>query len=77
MERGVRSHLGTVLKGMLIAGGLVVAARIYLALVPHSAALGAVMVIAAGGILAFAVLHIDRRIEELRAEAKAEAPPGP
>jgi hypothetical protein len=78
MERGARSLLGTVVKGVLVVGGFLVAAKAYVALVPHSAALGAIIVIGAGAALAFVVLHVDRLIDDMRSDpSPADAPPGP
>jgi hypothetical protein len=76
MERGTRSRLGTILKGFLIAGGLLAGARMYLEIVPYSAALGAMLVIGAGATVAFTVLSVDRRITELRTESSTDRPPG-
>jgi len=71
-----RPILGTLIRGVLIVGGLVLASRVYLLLVPHSAALGAIMVIGAGAVAAFAILHVDRRLEEHRARmVTPETPP--
>ena len=76
MERGVGSWFGTMVKGITVIGGLLIAAKVYLTLLPHSPALGAMLVIGAGAFLAFLILHIDRRVEELQAEASAtEYPP--
>lgn len=76
MERGIGSWFGTVVKGITIVGGLLIAAKVYLTLLPHSPALGALLVIGAGAFLAFLILHLDRRIEEVQAEASAtEYPP--
>ena len=75
MERGISSRFGTFAKLVLLIAGLGIAARAYVALVPHSAALGAVVVICAGAVLAFAILHIDRRIAEFRTAVRpADAP---
>lgn len=77
MERGNGSWLGTMVKGITIVGGLLIAAKMYLTLLPHSPALGAMLVIGAGAFLAFFILHLDRRVEEIQAEARAtEYPPG-
>ena len=77
MELGNRSRFGSVVKVVAIVGGLIVAARMYLALLPRSPALGALLVIGTGAALAFAVLQVDRRLEEIREEqASSETPPG-
>ena len=75
MERGNWSWLGTIVKGIKIVGGLLIAAKVYLTLLPHSPALGAMLVIGAGASLAFFILHLDRRVEELQTETSAEYPP--
>jgi len=76
MERGARSRIGIILAGVSIAGGLVLAARLYLELLPYSPALGAIMVIGTGSALAFLILHIEQRMEQLRTDVgTAETPP--
>jgi hypothetical protein len=76
MEHGVRSRLGATVKGVLIAGGLLVGARMYVEIVPYSAALGAILVIGAGATVAFTVLSVDRRIAELRTGSTTDRPSG-
>jgi hypothetical protein len=78
MELGTASRFGTVLKVVGIIGGLIVAARMYVALLPRSPALGALLVVGTGAALAFAFLQVDRRLEEIREEraAAVEPPPG-
>jgi hypothetical protein len=60
---------------LLMAGGVVIAARLYLMLLPLSAALGALMVVATGGALAWTLLalapsdtndHGDRQLTDYR-----------
>ena len=75
MEPGRKSPLATLLQGIAILAGLVVGARLYIVLLPHSPALGAFLVIGVGAMLAFAVLRAERHIEELKAQRHAETPP--
>ena len=57
-----------------IVGALILGARIYLALLPVSPALGALVVIAAGGLVALVFLEVEQRLASARMDG-AGAPP--